>query len=537
MNKKLTIFWCGLLMAGFTALSQQKSDSLIMRDLLLEKDYSPQIENAGKVYHSPGTEEIQTNKQAVNFATEGHLITLDKDLVPMQMAESKIDFPEQDKPAYLRLGGGTRLNLLADAQVNFIRQERQRLEAQAYVRSLPFDKTTKDIAVNSVYRGDLRYQYHFNTCALSASLSEDYRNWSNLSNTQTSWSSDSRMTVGFASKNWGNDFQYAVHADAHLFHFGKMDIKGSALERELTVNTDLSYRIDDNWKASLDIDIKNVGYEHADLNALFWYDIQPSLSYRWRLWDLALGLHLSDIVGKESPFRVAATASASRSLGENAAFRLSLDGGEKVYSYREGFDINPYLNPKERLQASYSPLHLDAQLVWNPWNMLQLEAQVGYQHLRNMAHFSRVDTIRHISTVNYNSVYTNANVLYAKGGFDFRYGKFLRMSGDVSYRHYDKKLWYAPGLIAHASLEMKPTEALSLTADYHWAGLRYGDYPGYDYVRMTDYYYYALSLSYQWRKWGVFTQCRSLLDPQYKFWNPYTKFNDLVVLIGASYSF
>lgn len=537
MNKKLTIFWCSIMMAGLGALAQQKSDSLIMRDLLLEKDYSPQIENAGKVYHSPGTEDIKTNKQAVNFATEGHLIALDKDLVPMQVAESKIDFPEQNRAAYVRLGGGTRANILADAQMNLIRQERQRLEAQAYVRSLPWKKFLQDKAGNSVYRGDVRYQYHFNTCALSASISEEYRHWSSLTNTQASWSSDSRLGVNFASKNWDKDFSYALGADAHLFHFGNPDIAGSALERELNIDADLSYRINDKWKASLDIDLRNMGYERAPLSDIFWYDIQPSVLYRWRLWNLGLGLHLSDIIGKDSPFRVAAKASASRSLGEKAAFRLSLDGGENVYSYREGFDINPYLNPKERLQASYSPLHIDAHILWNPLNMLQLEAQVGYQHLRNMAQFSQVDSIKHINDQVFHSSYINTNVLYAKAAFDFRYGKILHMSGDISYRHYDKQVWNCPALMAHASLEVKPMEALSLTADYHWAGLRYGNYIGYDYLRLSDHYYYALSLAYQWKKCGVFAQCRSLLDPQYAFWNNQAKFGDLLVLIGASYTF
>ena len=63
MNKKyLTLFFCAFI-ASLSLFAQNQSDSLIMRDILLEKDYSPQIENAGKVYQTPGTEALNTNKQ------------------------------------------------------------------------------------------------------------------------------------------------------------------------------------------------------------------------------------------------------------------------------------------------------------------------------------------------------------------------------------------------------------------------------------------------------------------------------------------
>ncbi|MBO7324791.1 MAG: hypothetical protein J6U57_05165, partial [Bacteroidales bacterium] len=83
MNKNIAIILCTLLISSSFTFAQNKSDSLIMRDLLLEKDYSPQIENAGKIYQNPATEAIKTNKQEVKFATSANRLSLDKDFVPL----------------------------------------------------------------------------------------------------------------------------------------------------------------------------------------------------------------------------------------------------------------------------------------------------------------------------------------------------------------------------------------------------------------------------------------------------------------------
>ncbi len=549
MNKKFLMLLCGAFITSvyiFDTVAQSKSDSLIMRDILLEKDYSPQIENAGKVYQTPELEAIKTNKQAVQFAVSGNPLALDKDYVPLQAAEAKTEFPDQKRWGFVRLGFGNHLDLLGDAQVNIVRQERQRMGINLHSHSFlsltqPYNR---DFAYEDQHFGQINYQYHFNECELRASFVEDFRQWNYLLGgdydglQKNQWTSDSHLSLGIASKPWGKDFNYDIMIDGHLFCLGnERNNAHGPIERELTLTTGFSYRIDEVWTASLDLEFRNMGYNSAALKDIFWFDIQPMVSYRWRLWDLSLGLHLSDIIGKESSFKVAGIASASRNLGEHAAFRLSLDGGEKVYAYREGFTVNSYLNPKERLQASFSPVHLNARLQWNPVDMLQLRAEGGYQYLMNMVQFSAVDTSSKKELAFYEVSYLNTNILYTGAGLDFRWGKMLRMSGDFQYLHYGKDIWYTPGLLVDAALEFHPIGNLSLTADYHWSGLRHAPGKNGERLSLHDYHYYAASLTYQIGKVGVFAQCRSYLSPQYGLWNKEHHSGWTLAIIGASYTF
>ncbi len=526
MNKKyLTLFFCAFI-ASLSLFAQNQSDSLIMRDILLEKDYSPQIENAGKVYQTPGTEALNTNKQPVKFATEGNRIDIDKDYVPMQAAEAKVDFPAQDMFGYVRLGLGN-LSANGHAQLNILRQDRQRLETSLQGHYFPrFTKYADETFYNNLGKLQVDYQYDFNAFALTASLKENYQTWNRhlaaTSNEDIARSSDSRLQVGIASKPWGNDFNYSILAEAGLFYLDQL--KGGLagrMERELNMAAAFSYQIDDNWTALLDVDFKNTGYSKISLNDLYWFDIQPKATYRWKLWNFALGMHLSDIVGKESSFKVAAIASAERTLGEKAAFSLNIDGGERVYSYRDGFALNPYMTFDERIQASYSPIDAKANILWNPLNELQLRAEGGYQYLQKLAQFDA-------SNLNAALSYLNTNVFYAGAGMDVRYGKMLRLSADVQYRHYDKDVNYLPALQCNAALDFRPIENLSITGTYHCDALR---------TAASDYHYFAAGINYRLTKrWDIFAQASKRLDPQFGFWQEEGA-KALVFHVGASYSF
>ena len=555
MNRKnLLILGFALMLGGTQVWSQTRSDSLLTRDLLLEKDFTPQVEHSGKVFQMPETESLKTNRQSLKFATGSNLLTLDNDYVPMRPAEARVNFPHQDYSSYARLATSG-LHFLADGQWNILHQERQRLELLMHsrVQERPFF-TEPQRAFNNHSQLLANYQYHFNCCALTASLEESYRSWNYAINGLSrgddgvpgnSRSSDTRLSLGIASKPWDKDFNYHLHADGHIFYLDRPDERASGQsERSLDMRGGASYHIGDNWLAQLDVDARYLSYSASThLTSLFWFDIKPQATYSWRLWDFSLGAHLSSTLAETNSFKFAAMASAKRGLGEKAAFCLSLDGGERLYSYRESFKINPYLDFGEKIASSYSPVHLNADLQWNPIDMLQIRAEAGYQYLQNLAQFSPVrETSAGVALgPTFGLSYLDSHIMYIGSGADFSYGQLLRLSGDIRFQHFDKQLCYLPAWTLNMALELRPTAKLSLSANYFAALQRYmpSTAEG-SRLKMNDFHYWQACLSYQLtRQWDIFAQYHPFSDTNFAMWNSsYSGFFPACFpLVGASFTF
>lgn len=551
MNKKIALILCTLLISSSFTFAQNKSDSLIMRDLLLEKDYSPQIENAGKIYQNPATEAIKTNKQEVKFATSANRLSLDKDFVPLQAAEAKVDFPAQNKWGYARLGTAG-LRLLGDAQVNILHQERQRLELNwnSHMQRRPIPLSAYNFDNHN--QASLAYQYHFDRSVLRASLSEAYDSWNYADfgyGKQQARSSDSHLQLAWASKPWGKDFNYDIQAESYLFYINPFEkiaasdsytpINEKALEYEVDLSAKFSYRIEEDLLAHTQLTFKHLGYGmDSHLNDLYWFDLHPSIDYRWKLWQFSLGAHLSDIIGKESKIKLAATASAARNIGEKAAFQLSIDGGERVFSLRESFHINPYLTTNDRIEALYSPLKAQADIQWNPFDVLQVSAVAGYQHIRNL---TQITATKHTQTspeqnhvINFAFKQQNADIAFVGAGVAFNYTKMFRLSANTRYLHANKDLAYLPTWTIDAALDFRPIEKLSLSMVYHAALQRHIP------LENAKQHFHGITtcLTYQLSKrWDIFLQTHPYSSKRFMYWNH----NYSLVIgrpsLGASYSF
>lgn len=605
MKKNLLYFLLGIFsLYPLSTQAKTAPDSLIRRDLLLEKEYNPMLETAGKIYRVPETEDLKTKETEVRFSISEAPAMTPGEYVPLRAAEARTYFPAREQKAYVRLGGGYHWATLGDAQWNILKGPRHLLDLTAWHRS-SFGKVTlqPDLASRAKLvdsRVGLNYQWHLNSAEFRAGLSERFyawnyygRSWSNLPMQNRDslampgmqWFSDTRLSLGLESKPWDKAFDYAFNVDAHYFRLGKALAKDSLAgagpaETELDADLALNYQINDKLSIGLDTRVRALFYQRgassqrfsladhmqydpafaafndAPVNA-FWFELNPRARYSLGLWDFGLGFRLSYLGGQK--MLIAPVASVNRPLGNWAKFNFEVDGGQKLYSYREGLELNSYLDPSIRLLPEYSPIALRGALQIKPLSGLNMTAFTGYSYTQNVAMFYNalpVDSgmLNHLSYSKlFMTEYVKMNKLYVGLGFNFAYKKTLDLSAKLSYNHYiassnDLKMdmllssnarrpWHKPAFEAEAMLNVSPTEQTAFFVSYHWEGTRYA--PDYfsAFRRLPDIHYLSLGGSYDvTRRLGVFLHLNNVLNQFYEVWNDYPS-QGFTAVVGASYSF
>jgi len=549
-------------------LSAQTTDSLIRRAILLEKEYIPTIENAGKIYQSPGQESIKTNKEKVVFALSGNPLDVDKELVALKAAEAKTSFPDQQKHGYLRLGGGNHLAFLGDGQWNILRKSRQTLDLNLWHRSQ--DVPSEEAGWNSDNRLQLNYKLHLGYSQLEAGLSERFRSWHYYADAPApgfgqipdqQWSSDTRAWISMSSKPWDKTVDYAVSLEEHLFRLGKATMPGlpqGPLESESNARGRIAWHFQEDWTAVMDAQARFLSYADTpyDLDNRLWFEIHPEIEYQWGYWQMSLGARLSN--GHQ--LKAALTASARRDLGEKAAAGIFLDGGERCYSYREGLLMNPFLSPDLQIDPDYTPLLMHADLWWRPLENCMFSPEIGFRTTNNLPLFYNVTPaigssgLKQASKL-FNIASVDASEFYAALRADVALYQVCHLNADIRYHHYHayrtqetdvlsdifaqagSHLWYKPNWEANLGIELKTGEHLTLQAEYHWDGGRYAYTESEDFQPLDDLHLLSATCSYKITpQLGTFLSVWNLLNRRTEIWNLYASYG-ITGVAGISFSF
>lgn len=582
------VFSIFLLLTAIPVLAQTK-DSLIHRDLVLEKDYEPSIQSAGKIDIRPEIEALNNQGTKVQFALSETPSKAETEYQPLRAARTKTYYPAQDQKGYLRLGVGNHWSFLGDAQWTALRGPKQDLDLALWHRSA-FGKIDLGDRQTNMKDADSRlqanYKLHLNTAVFKASLSNQLHFWNYYGSQQNTeyrslpelqQSNHARLSLSLESKAWDRAFHYAIYSDGNLFSLRNAlssyipsGLFGKISEWEWNAGIHAGYQLNEEWNLGLNGDFKQLSYQSSsnvqpDLSNLSWMELFPKISYQWNTWHFALGSRIAFSNSREaklSPF-----ASAEKTLGEKACFDAQIDGGQNVYSYREGFSINPYIESYKRIRPEYRPFSIAGRLHWKPFPYLRLTPFGGYAltkdavqfYLRNLYLTALGDCVNQLFSMQY----VTENHAYAGIKLSAAYQELFSLDTEFSYHTYRSKnaddsydyAWYKPRYQLDARLRFHPLEKWTLSADCHWrAGRRavsINNYLDDSFVAYTavpslanttissldDLLLLSAELQYTLhRRCHLFVQLNNLLNQSYEIWEGCPSFG-FTAMAGASISF
>ena len=599
MNKSIILLLIAI-SSGF-ALHAQKAtkDTIIRRDMVLEKEYQPEVVTSERMILLPELEKISAGKKQPIFSLTGNPARIKGEYLPLPAPELKAEYPAQDQLGYFSLGAGSKLSFFADGQLNLIRKPKQALDIRLMHSSI-FGDITNTMNVNSrAYNNNNRimanYKLHLPGNELTVGLSEKYNAWNYYGTWQNpltaigdaypnvpggQWLSDTKFSAGFKSKNLNQAFTWNIGAESHIFRLGRGipaplttdKVKGGR-ENELHIKAILNYDISENFHIGLDGQILQFSYRSPDsysLDETFyndqatyfkkqnWIVVNPYARWTYKKWEIKTGLKVTVPSLETQKVKYNLTASATTSINDKASFRLSVDGGMLPVSYREGFEMNQYLDPSIRIMPLWKPIGISAGIDYRPIKSLRISPVLEYERVNNMPFFYNGypspseyinQTYGHLFSVKYmksNRISIGADVLY-------NYRNKLTISGNARYNQYvnysddatvdaqldvnGRKAWYNPALEIQCRLDYKPVEKISLFAGYQIFAMRYAATPDAFSAKLDD--INDLNIGVIWmmaKDVNVFFKLDNMLDQRYDIWNGY-RVHGFSAMVGGSVSF
>jgi|GEM_PF-585956 len=570
-----------------SALAQTTGkDTLIQRDLILEKEYEPEVEQSEKIVLLPELETPTLQKRASEFSLSGNPATLNGIYLPLSAPSITTAFPAQQQLGYFSFAGGSKLTFTGDGQLNLIRKSRHTLDIRMLHRSVFGDITNSMGVANRSYMNQNRlmanYVLHLPGNELKVSLGQRYNAWNyygtwktpltpnntnELTTPDAQWLSDSEFSLEFKSKKPEQPFTYSLGAGGHLFFLGKgisdpgttVSTKGGR-ESELILKGSLEYDLSEKLQLGVDADLEQFSYREPDTYPAYqeyhdnqastvdffaeqsWLQVNPYAHLTIRQWELVAGLKVAVPTLESERVKWSPLLSGSTSLSDKAAFRVSLNGGIIHYSYREGFDLNPYLDPFIHLKTAYQPVHITAGIDFKPFKALRISPKLEYDRVNDMPLFynalpGTTDKINDAYGSLFSVKYMNSNrfTLGTEAYYNFR--SKLRFFTEVRYNHYvnysedaafdlllnsNRRGWYKPAFEARFRLDFSPMDKITTFVDYQISALRYA--PTYTEFmhRMDDIHDLNVGISWEMaRNVQLFFRLNNLLDQRYEIWNAY----------------
>lgn len=612
---------CTLPAAAGNKDKDKDNENQIQRDMVLEKDYDPHVETAGKIWSMPDIEAFKPQKTGILFSTTSNLLHQTGDASTLKVAEGTVNLPDQYQKGYLRLGGGNHLHFIGDGVFNLVCNGNQWLDIALTHRSE--QRGTEDKKWNSDNRIGINYAANTGRLSFEAALSEEFCNWhyygslnaitpyvsthyingTVIQMPESQWSSNTGLHLQMTSRPSDKNWDYGVSLDETWFVLNQVyGYNGSTGKGPNELDSDLKAyligHINDEWQARLDIRgrylyTNNAPVEHASGNAYpdlpgnnLWFEIVPQVGYKWHLWSFFAGARFSQLTGGDYKFRVAPEISASSPLWKNASLKIVVNGGERAFSYAEGFRENLYIDPTTRLLPEYTPIHIGAELKWRPAELLQLIPYAGYRLVKDMAMFYNAPLYNdngteilpfRLSNLSFSTLYANVNHFYAGLEATLDWCEKVRATADFSYngwnassvsgssksdilksnmeevdnllKNHGGKVWYKPSLELNARIDVNAVRNLSLSVTYQMQLQRYAAVSSYDdiaahstqsnlaFARIDDIYLLGAEASYRiTHNIGVFVQADNLLNRTSASWNRY-EMNGITVAGGATFTF
>ncbi len=594
---KTSNFIASIILLAFCSIAKAEvKDSIIDRNITVEREYKPLIQDAGKINTSPKMLEPSVEKTTPKYSDFNLPLTADFNIHTLPSAELQLEKRKHSKGGFARLGLGNYFNTLADFAYPLIKKSDVRLDFSLNHlgafgdrthsktnTALAFDKYFKTF---NLYAGLNAGHEYFNYYGNSFNANGKYVNLDSLainnpvnpyfeenhreglnsvprimrlnelandSVFQTFWRVSAYAGIRSLALTEGVQYNAEIKYNSFTSHNG---MKENHFRTQAQINMDYN----DN-RVGLDIVLDNITYKTAQPNFLnFWdayavYTINPYYKIEREDFNVRLGVRSSFTF---APGSTAVNPSLDVS-GEWKAFPeyLSLYGGitgeQTVNTQDKIFNENRYLSPDIRVKDTSTPLDFFAGIKLKPVYNLLFDAYVDYSAINNQYFF--VNKEYNFSDLNSSTIPSEYATLYANK-FDILYSKAshlkIGMRANYNIRRVinielkgaynewnvttEQYAWNKPKWEANLNTDIFLTHDLSLSANLFYEGERYAKL-GTMAMRMRPKVDINLGLSYSTNSWfTAFAKINNLINNPYEMYYGY-QVQGLNALVGVAFSF
>ena len=486
--------------------AQTAEDSVLNRNITIEREYQPAIQDAGKINSLPHFIEPKVAKIAPEYTTNfSKPLSVEQNI--HYLASAKLAQPKKKyNEGYARAALGTGFNSLADFAFPLVRKPDMKLDfilnhyglfnSKAHSTTqaaLLFDKKFSLIdfyvSMNAQHEYFKYYGNTFNSIeslnfnnltenfgnytfqpTLRPEIATDLSTLANLPKTNALW----RMNIntGVRTSPTIDDLRYGIHLNYNLFN-AKNGITEQLVELNANIDTELlgnrfgiSFATNNQLYTTANSELEDI---QKNYSVLF---INPYYSFEQEAFDLRLGVKSSFSFAHGRGFSPSPDIRFEwRAVPQTLAIYAGAIGNYKVNSMSEMYSENRFLNPDVSVDDTYTPAEFYFGLKVKPLAGLLVDAYFDYKIINNQYFF--VNKEYKLTESNPVASYAEHNKLLYTNRFEAVYSKAnqLKIGGRISYNHHDKLSIQLNGAYKHwnaADFEYawnKPTWELDLNTN------------------------------------------------------------------------
>jgi len=559
--KKSTCFIVTAFVTGcqFLAAQSAKEDTIARRNVVIERDYIPTIQDVQKIDVAPLLTEPEIKKEAVNYSDQLSLLQPDYEMNKWQAAAIHLD-QNNPKKGYALLGLGFYGTALGDLFYPIVDNAKQSLTFDTHILGIFGNKQQK---LTTNFGLDYSHQFDNFNINLGAYFKRTGFNYYGINglnfNKYTATYKDSTnnfinfgVKAGIHSKGNAEDVHYS--ADIQYNNF----TPGTGLgEQQIHTLGNIELPIEQ-YHIGLDLDMYNLTYAQYQGATLFpsqsVVGVNPYLGISGDEWKVRIGLKdYFSTGGNGKACNFAPDITGQINIIKTVTAYAGITGQYTVNTMQRITDENLYIDPTVRVNDSYAPFEFYGGLKFSPITGLLINGSVDYTlfnkeyfyvnesepentylaYQNNSALYVPNNSPSYLTRPMYNVVYDKAKLLKTilKASYDWQDRVITHFS--TQFNNWDmntlEHAWMRPSFEMELGSEVKVNKNIFLNANYYFAGGRYAQIGTFSSavttpstVHMDNINDLSLGASYLYSDWlTTFIRLNNVLGKSYQTWYGY----------------
>ena len=563
-----------LLGSAVTVSAQEKKEDL-NREMTLEREYDPTVQDANKVNTLPEVKEPEVTKRAIDYSPFTMPTDPEKQITVLPSGNIMTQLDANKRRGYLHLGAGMHLNIDGDFGYHILSTEKDKLNVFFSHRSTNgkanyyhvdywnFDKDTKAKLNDNL--GGVDYAHAFERAILDLGVQYRYTgfNYWGIPPRDTSTGPDYYLEHSDRETNQVNQTIQAkvgveAHEDADVFYLVDVDYINFShkygfnkeldgpTEHTLDAKFDLNARFNGEQRLGVSGQVEYFNYNlpvspgmgsylfqnHAEII------VSPYYKVKGDNWNVKLGANLMVVTGEDDSFTASPNVEADVEVADRTSLYLTAKGRLYSNSVYETSLVNRYVNPTEEIAPTREWLNGQLGIKSGVAKSFWFDVFAGYRIASDDCLFLPARSFDGFAGFLDAERFVNTKRFFAGANLKYSYQDFLDISVKGVYNHWTAEFndetdwvpskpdiehaWGKPKVELDADVTVKPIDKLAISLNYHLATDRYTELSGYKVVKLDNINELNLTGSYTFNDtFGVFVKATNLLNQEYDLYYGY----------------
>lgn len=406
-----------LLAINITFVSAQGADEAkVSRDVVIEKDYSPTVDDATKITTRPVVETPQQLAVDTTLTKWSQPVVNTPESQPISEEKSIPNPAMKNSIGYANFAMGNYLNIDANAGLQILNSDSDQLAiwynhystgGHLSYMNIPYrldDKTVYQFQNNDKLNVEYKHKFDKVRFALNGMYNHNKFNYYGapvyLFPDATVGDNTQRVNQYAFSTSMSGTAADAMDIKASVNYMGYNNAIGyivgesGLIENHLNTNVLLFAKKGSALSGfGLGLDIDNLIYKNASRNSYSIISVAPTYSYNWDKASIKVGVNMDVSANDGTALRFAPIANLNWDATESTHFYAIIKGGKEINSVGEMAKRTIYINPSQVADNSYTPFDFTLGAYYNHYPNFTMRGFVGFKTTNDAQFDYRVDDV------------------------------------------------------------------------------------------------------------------------------------------------